>query len=233
MRMFWHEDKNPDEVQIPNDIVDLLFAIECKCIPVDHAYLLATALQTALPWLATEPALAVHSIHGAGSQNGWNRPAFGTETELLLSRRTKLIIRAPQQRVAELLQHLPGVTLDLAAHPLTVGAGKIRALTKEATLLARHVVTGDTTADNADEQEFLAAAARELAALGIPIRKALCGKATALTTPTGLIQTRSLLLAALTAEDSIQLQQRGIGPHRLLGCGIFIPHKGIDSVKNG
>ncbi|WP_242445785.1 hypothetical protein [Chromatium okenii] len=31
--MFWHEDKNPDEVQIPDDIVDLLFTIDCKSIP--------------------------------------------------------------------------------------------------------------------------------------------------------------------------------------------------------
>lgn len=231
--MFWHEDKNPDAVQIPDDIVDLLFAIDCKSIPVDHAHLLSTGLQTALPWLAQEPQIGLHTIHGAGSQNGWQRPAHGGDTELLLSRRTKLIIRAPKTRIADLLQQLPGVTLNLAGHLLTIGAGKIRSLTKEATLLARHVVTGDCTAENADEQEFLAAAARELATLGIPIRKALCGKATALATPSGVIQTRSLLLAALTAEESIQLQQHGLGTHRLLGCGIFIPHKGIESVKNG
>ncbi|WP_242445286.1 type I-MYXAN CRISPR-associated protein Cas6/Cmx6 [Chromatium okenii] len=94
--MFWHEDKNPDEVQIPDDIVDLLFTIDCKSIPVDHAHLLSTALQAALPWLATEPQIGLHTIHVAGSQNGWQRPAHGSETELLLSRRTKLIIRAPK-----------------------------------------------------------------------------------------------------------------------------------------
>ncbi|MBK1694106.1 type I-MYXAN CRISPR-associated protein Cas6/Cmx6 [Chromatium weissei] len=231
--MFWHEDKNPDEVQIPDDIVDLLFAIDCKSIPVDHAYLLSTALQLALPWLATEPQIALHTIHVAGSQNGWQRPTHGSDSELLLSRRTKLIIRTSKLRVADLLQQLPGVTLDLAGHALTIGAGKVRLLTKEPTLFARYVVTGDITVDNADEQEFLAAAARELATLGIPIRKALCGKATALATPNGVLQTRSLLLAALTAEESIRLQQHGLGAHRLLGCGIFIPHKGIDSVKNG
>lgn len=230
--MFWHEDKNPDTVEIPDDVVDLLFHIDCKKIPVDHAYWLSTALQTAIPWLATEPALGVHTIHGAGSQNGWQRPQHGSD-ELLLSRRTKLIIRTPKLRIAELLQQLPGITLDLAGYALTIGGGKMRPLTKDATLLARHVVTGNQTADNADEQEFLTAAARELATRGIPIRKALCGKATALMTPTGLIQTRSLLLAALTAEESIQLQQCGLGAQRLLGCGIFIPHKGIDSAKNG
>ncbi|MBV5309452.1 type I-MYXAN CRISPR-associated protein Cas6/Cmx6 [Chromatium okenii] len=231
--MFWHEDKNPDEVQIPDDIVDLLFTIDCKSIPVDHAHLLSTALQAALSWLATESQIGLHTIHVAGSQNGWQRPAHGGETELLLSRRTKLIIRAPKWRVADLLQQLPGVTLDLAGHALTIGAGKIKLLTKDATLFSRYVVTGNTTADNADEQEFLATAAGSLAAMGIHIRKALCGKATALATPQGLLHTRSLLLAALTAEESIQLQQHGLGTHRLLGCGIFIPHKGIDSVKNG
>jgi len=231
--MFWQEDKNPDAVQIPDDIVDLLFALDCKSIPVDHASLLSTALHAALPWLGSEPQLAVHTIHGAGSQNGWQRPAHGSDTELLLSRRTKLMIRTPKTRVAELLQHLPGVTLDLAGHPLTVGAGKIKLLTKDATLFARQVVICDVTSDLIDESVFLQGVATQLAALDIVLRKALCGKTMALATPQGSIQTRSLLLAALTAEESIRLQQYGLGAHRLLGCGIFIPHKGIDPVNHG
>ncbi|WP_277949435.1 type I-MYXAN CRISPR-associated protein Cas6/Cmx6 [Chromatium okenii] len=50
-------------------------------------------------------------------------------------------MRAPKWRVADLLQQLPGVTLDLAGHALTIGAGKIRLLTKDATLFSRYVVT--------------------------------------------------------------------------------------------
>ncbi|MBV5275414.1 MAG: type I-MYXAN CRISPR-associated protein Cas6/Cmx6, partial [Lamprocystis purpurea] len=46
----------------------------------------------------------------------------------------------------------------------------------------------------------------------------------------GAITTRSLLLAGLKPDESLRLQQQGLGLHRLMGCGIFIPHKGIDAV---
>ena len=65
----------------------------------------------------------------------------------------------------------------------------------------------------------------------INIRKALCGKSTPLATAGRPVHTRSLLLADLTPEQSVRLQQMGLGPHRKMGCGIFIPHKGIDAVK--
>jgi hypothetical protein len=39
------------------------------------------------------------------------------------------------------------------------------------------------------------------------------------------------MLADLTAEESVRLQEQGLGPLRQMGCGIFIPHKGIDAVK--
>ena len=39
------------------------------------------------------------------------------------------------------------------------------------------------------------------------------------------------LLADLTPEHAIKLQQEGIGPGRKFGCGLFIPQKGITSVK--
>jgi hypothetical protein len=39
------------------------------------------------------------------------------------------------------------------------------------------------------------------------------------------------MLADLSTDESIRLQQQGLGPRRLMGCGIFIPHKGIDAVS--
>jgi hypothetical protein len=89
-------------------------------------------------------------------------------------------------------------------------------------------------APDEEEESFLARCAQDLAGMNIRMQKALCGKATALATPSGEIHTRSLLVASLTLAESFRLQQRGLGPKRLLGCGIFIPHKGIDPVnRNG
>jgi hypothetical protein len=40
------------------------------------------------------------------------------------------------------------------------------------------------------------------------------------------------MLADLTAEESLRLQQHGLGPGRYFGCGLFIPCKGIKTVRH-
>jgi len=224
--MFWQEDEDNTETRVPDDIIDMLFALDCRSIPVDHAHALAKALQQAAPWLS-EADVGIHNIHVAGSQNGWERPEHGGGQHLHLSRRTKLCIRVPKQAVAELKSALEGQTVDVAGCALRIGVGKQRLLSRESTLLSRYVA-GPA---GLDEDGFLRWAADELATLGIRVRKALCGKTTAIDTPDGPVETRSLMLADLTQDESILLQQRGLGPYRQLGCGIFIAHKGIEAVQ--
>ena len=230
--MYWNQTEPGAADAIPADVVDLLFAIDCRQLPVDHAYSLAAALLAICPWMAAEPRLAIHSIHVAGSQNGWERPAHGTTNHLQVSRRTKLTVRTPQARVPDLLARLPGTRLQVGDCPLTLGAGKVRPLSTETTLFARYVAATPATNPDADEPAFLAATAAALATLDIVMRKALCGKAVMLATPRGEFPARSLLLADLSGTESARLQHQGLGPYGLLGCGIFIPHKGIDAVAN-
>lgn len=230
--MFWNEDDTTEDPSVSEDVVDILFSIDCKRIPVDHAYLLSTAVQSALPWIAEEPLLGIHSIHVAGSQNGWERPEHGTDSLLMVSRRTKLTIRAPGSRADALLSALPGLRLEVDGNPIKVGTGKVKPLSTETTIFARYVASGSESEPEIPEERFLESAARTLREMDIKVRKALCGKTTPLQGPDGLIRTRSLMLSGLTKDESVRLQQLGLGPHRLMGCGIFIPHKGIDPVKN-
>ena len=58
----------------PVDIVDAVFAIACRSLPVDHAYAMQQAIQEALPWFAEEPLAGLHTVHGAASGSGWMRP---------------------------------------------------------------------------------------------------------------------------------------------------------------
>ncbi|MBK5929208.1 type I-MYXAN CRISPR-associated protein Cas6/Cmx6 [Halochromatium salexigens] len=226
--MFWQEsDSEPQQPQVPDDVIDLMFPLQrCKSLPVDHAHALSEALISAVAWLADEPRAAIHTIHVAGSQNGWERPSHGREQHLLPSRRTKLGIRLPRARADELKTALEGRTLEIEGSSFTLGPAKERPLSPERTLFARYVVA------NADENEdqFLQRIASELGQRGIKIRKALCGKTISLSTPTGPMLTRSLMLAELNHDDAIALQQQGIGTHQSMGCGIFLPHKGIDAV---
>lgn len=232
--MFWNEDDPTDAPRLPDDVVDLLFAIDCKCLPVDHAYALSNAVRALVPWFDDEPLLGVHTIHVAGSQNGWERPEHSPAALIMVSRRTRLTIRVPSARAGDLVARLQGRRIDVGGQALTIGAAKPKPLSQETTIFARYLAS-DSSADAeafADEARFFEAAARALSALDIRVRKALCGKATILHTPAGPIRTRALMLAGLTREESIRLQREGLGPHRALGCGLFIPHKGIDPVKS-
>lgn len=225
--MFWQDDDKKPEFQVPDNVVDLLFNIECREIPVDHAYALSIALKQALPEIGQDERIAVHTIHVAGSQNGWERPAHSPGERLILSRRTKLTLRAPRERAEEIKARLDGTTLDIDGCALTIGKARERLLSKQGTVFSRYVVCEP----DEDEMIFLERMAGELARLGIRVRKAMCGKTTSIHTPDGPVYTRSLMLADLTPEESVRLQQAGLGPGRDMGLGIFLPHKGIEAVK--
>ena len=82
------------------DVVDAAFAIECRSLPVDHAYALSQALLAALPWFADEPQAGLHTVHGAASGAGWQRPE-GEDAVLQLSHRTRLVLRLPGSRLQD------------------------------------------------------------------------------------------------------------------------------------
>lgn len=226
--MYWQAEKTT-VFQITDEVIDLLFSIDGGALPVDHAQALATVLKAAAPTLAADTRIGIHSIRVAGSQNGWERPDPRLGQVLQLSKRTKLTIRTPKEHAAALQAELSGQTLDVDGHRLRLGAAKPRLLSSQTTLFARSLVLAD--AETQDEDQFLRRVAGELAAMQIGIRKALCGKTTALRIRDRWVPTRSLLLADMQPEESLRLQQRGLGSYRDLGCGIFIPHKGIAAVN--
>ncbi len=223
--MFWQEETRPEDYRVPDDVVDLVFDINCRELPVDHAYALSQAVIDAAPWIADSDT-GVHTVHVAGTQNGWERPEHGSDSRILLSRRTKMVIRVPAALKERLVGDLSGRSLDIMGCTLKVGRAREKALSKQTTLFARFVVSHA----GEDENAFLERMAAELAQAGIRVRKALCGKSIALETPDGPLWARSLMLADLSLEEAVRLQQKGLGSHRHMGCGIFIPHKGIDAV---
>jgi hypothetical protein len=38
------------------------------------------------------------------------------------------------------------------------------------------------------------------------------------------------MLSGLNAAQSLRVLRQGVGPHRLLGCGLFVPHKSAAAV---
>ena len=207
------------------EIVDAVFAITCPSLPVDHAYALQQAIQEALPWFAEEPRAGLHTVHGAASGSGWMRPE-GADALLQLSHRAKLALRLPGHRLEDAAALL-GRTLQVAGWPLHVEKMALRPLSRITTLFSRCVVLAA-----GEEAAFVIAATAELGALGIKPATMVCGRVTPVATPSETFQSRSLMLAGLTREQSLLLQQSGLGAGRKLGCGLFIPHKDIGDLQS-
>ncbi len=224
--MYWQETSKRDERPVvPDEVVDLAFNIVCRSLPVDHAWALFTALRPLLPWLEGEEGAGVHPIHVADSGNGWMRPDR-PDAPLYLSRRTKLMLRVPQSRVAE-AERLSGQVLDVAGNRLAIEKSAVRPLSTHPALFSRYLVTDDAL----DEADFLSAMHAQLTAMGIRPKKMVCGIARAIATPDRTLHTRSLMVADLTPAESVRLQQRGLGRLHHLGCGLFIPHKDIQEIR--
>ncbi len=224
--MLWQEEMPQKEAVISPTIVDLVFDINCRCLPVDHAYALSQAISNALPWFVQEPQAGLHLILMAESGSGWIRPESPDEL-MYLSRRTKLTLRLPQRRIAE-AQVLSGMTLEVAGYSIKVGNAKQKPFSKMPVLMAKYVIANPEQ----DEETFLKTAVAEIQQKGIVCQKVLCGKTHRFKLPDGELFTRSLMIADLKSQESIVLQEEGLGDGRKMGCGLFIPHKDINPVRS-
>ena len=227
--MFWEEEKDESTpYQVPDDVVDLVYHIVARTLPLDHAWSLSRAVRARLPWMDEEPRAGIHQIHGAESGNGWMRPEDPEHELLHLSRRARMTLRVPKHRIDE-ARGLSGAKLDIEGHALEVGKASVKLFSTQSTQFARYVVVPDDIGRE-DEEAFLAWAAQRIRDLDIRVRKMLCGRAHRIRVPDGELFTRSLMLADLDVEEAVRLQQHGIGEHQTLGCGLFLPHKGIKAV---
>lgn len=225
--MFWDEDDKQGPYEVPDDIIDVGFKVICQSLPLEHAHELYSALHEIWPWLNDEPMFGIHQIHGAESGNGWLRPD-DTENELLyLSRRARMYVRTPNHRLEE-VKNLQSQVLDIAGHTLEIGSSIVKPLSTQSEQFSRYVIVEE---NEQTETEFLKRVVDELHdKFGIKVRKIMCGKPHTIKVPEGVIQTRSVMIADLEPEIAVKLQQHGIGRGRKLGCGLFLPHKGIKAV---
>ncbi len=222
--LYWQDDEENEPVESDDDVVDVVYRLDCKTIPIDHAQALCDALHEALPWIADEERVAIHTIHIAEAANGWVR---SEEDGLLqLSRRTRFQLRVPAHRIADALA-LEGTTLDIAGHPMTIGAGNVRKLAKLTTIFSRYMAADEVD----DEGRYMENVYELLLEKGIKPKKMMAGRKHVIQTTDGPLPSRMLMLAELELDASLRLQKEGLGPGRKLGCGIFIPHKGIEAVN--
>jgi len=194
-------------------MVDAVFPLSGSTLLRDHAWPLRQALNALWPWLDSDVGSGVHPL----------KLVPGVGREALLSGRTRLILRVQAHR-CEALADAVGSQVDVAGHALQLGSVHMRALQPHATLYAYRVASTGT-----DESAFMQAVEAELAGLGIAGER-VCGKRQSIQMDGRDLTTFSMMLHGLVPEQSMRLQQHGLGPHRLLGCGLFVPHKSAAAV---
>lgn len=187
--------------------IDLAFRVIGTTVPVDHGYALYAAISRLVPALHATREVAVHPIRGR----------YRGEGELALLPPSRLTLRLPAHGIPSYLP-LAGTVLALEGHPLRVGVPDVRGLHPAATLYARLV----TIKGFMEPGPFLEAARRQVqdmevvADLQVGKRRTLCVKGTQ-------VVGFEVLAAHLSAEDSVHLQEVGIGGRRRMGCGVFVP----------
>lgn len=202
-----------DAPEVDHTVVDVAFPLDGRNLPRDHALPLAQALTAYLAWLADEPLAGIHPVKVV--------PGYGVRG--LLSQRARLLLRLPVVRVAALAA-LAGRSLDVGGCTLRLGEPRPRELLAHSTLFAPFVA-----AASADEALFMQTVASTLEALQVS-GHSVCGRRQQIGAPGRAIIGFSLMLHGLTGADSLRLQRSGVGPHRMLGCGIFVPHRSAAAV---
>ena len=207
-------------------VLDILFRAIGTELPTDHGYALFGALSRILEteedqWMHGNPHIGLHTVRGAYLGNG----------RILIGSNSRLGLRLPSYLLPYSLK-LAGKSLDLEGCKLRVGVSETRALIPAPTLHCRIA----TTKNGHDTARFDAEIARQLAALGIrgkvfrvpKFPKGSVGRDPSrriVRVKNKRIVGYSVLATELTVEESIRLQERGLGGRRRMGCGVFVPSR--------
>ena len=220
----WQEDTKKRSAVDHSEMVDLSFSVDCKELPYDHAYELSSEIIKLVPEIKNDNRNAIQTLHGPMSGNGWVR-ADGEN--IFLSKRAKLCLRVRKDH-ADKIREIEGKKIKLFGNELNIGKSKIKSFLVVRDLFCRFVSCNE----DLPEENFLEEVQTELRAYKVNINKALCGQSKRISFGEKSLYTRSLMIADLTKEEAVILQEEGVGKHRLYGCGIFLPHKSIYAVSN-
>ncbi len=193
-------------------MTDIAFAVRGDFVPLGYAFPLLQSVAAVLPWFMDEPLAGLLPLRGTHHDQG-----------IWLPRRTKLVLRLPTERLSQ-ARALTGQRLLLESGSLTVGESEVRPHVGHPTLHAHLVATP------LDEAGFTAIVQKELSVLGIE-GQWICGKHHTLQDGLRTVSGFSLAVHHLKPEQSLRLQQAGLGEARHLGCGIFVPFKAIPNLE--
>lgn len=197
----------------PLAFVDLVFPLSGHSLVKDHADVLQKCMTREFPWLLDDLRFGIHPI----------KLSHGSH-QALLSQRSRMLLRVSRERAQALLSMTPK-SLQIGPYLVEIGVPHIRDLTPHTTLYAYHVVNPFGT----DEVQFMRYVQAQLLDKEIRV-DAVCGKHHHMQRDDSILDVYSLMLHGLPPAQSAQMLIEGLGEHRLLGCGLFVPHKSAAAV---
>jgi CRISPR-associated protein Cas6 len=212
--------------------VDLCFPLLGEHLPADHGYLLYAAVSRLLP--AAHPPEPQAFQTGPSQADGFGiHPIRGRQLggrTLQLTEQSRLAIRTEAEQIPRFLP-LAGKQLFILNRPFRVGVPQVRSLVPAVAIRSRLVTIklADAMAQTAAAaiETFRASALRKLGELGISTEARLSiGKRRTVRIKDREVVGYEVLVEALTAEESICLQEAGLGGRRHMGCGVFAAANG-------
>jgi CRISPR-associated protein Cas6 len=204
-------------------IINLHYPVTGSTLPTDHGYALYGALARVVPDL---------HLKDTQIQIGPIMARYGGQGQLRIEEQGGwLRLRLPAEQIGQVLP-LAGKQLELDGQRLRVGVPKVLTLITAPALAAKVVLIKPHVEANA----FLDAVRQKLTELGIKGEPAIplvrigqhAGKPRRLVVRIHgkRIVGYGLQVTSLTAEESLKLQEIGLGGRRKMGCGFFVPLQG-------
>ena len=190
--------------------IDLAFRLTGTTVPVDHGYALFAVLSRIIPEIHDAKDIGVQPIRGV----------YGGDGKLHLADYSRLILRLPDDQIRMYLK-LAGKRLDVDGNVLQIGVPEVRALRPVASLRARLV----TIKGFMEAETFLEAVKRQLQDLQVAGEVHL-GERKTFRVKDKQVVGFAMGITNLTAEESLTLQEKGLGGRRRIGCGVFVPWGG-------
>ena len=187
--------------------VDLCFNIRGKTVPVDHGFDLFSGINRLLPLFHEAQDVGLKLIRGR----------YVGEGLLSLQPNSWLVFRLRSSGLSPYI-NLAGNSLDLRGHLIQIGVPKTRALNPSPAIYS-HLVT---TRNGQDQERFLTEINRQFSVMSVKAEVHLGDRKT-FTVHDKKVVGYSLQILGLSDEDSIKVQEQGLGGRRKMGCGFFEP----------
>jgi CRISPR-associated protein Cas6 len=195
--------------------IDIAFRVSATgTIPVDHGYLLYAALSRRLPYLHESLELGIHSIRGRQVGNRQSK----------LQDFSRVTLRADVDSLRHLIP-LSGSQISLAGTTLLLGVPELKQLEPVGELRSRLVVIKLSHSPKVPEDAFRLSLLRQLEALEVTAPEVVIGQRCTMQIKGREIVGYEVCLNALSPEDSVKIQEHGLGGRHRMGAGLFTAYE--------